>query len=171
MKLNFKKFSKKQIIVIVIIVILIVMIVPTGIYCTVYSESPIQMMSDIFQSDETLIQAKWQSEQKFTGYEFYDDGTYDNYISTFSFTGNYKIDGNKLILSNPNSNSTVTYKFSINGDTLTLSLIDENGTAPEEKEETKFTKVDHFNMKSFTDLLEDYANENSTEDTTDTTEE
>jgi hypothetical protein len=171
MKVNFKKFSKKQIIIIAIIVVLLIVLVPAGIYCTVYKETPAQMMSDIFQSDETLIQAKWQSEQKFTGYEFYDDGTYDNYISTFSFTGNYKIDGNKLILSNPNSNSTVTYKFSINGDTLTLTLIDENGTEPDEKEESKFTKVDNFNFKSFTDLLEDYANDLNSDDSTDTTEE
>lgn len=171
MKINFKKLSKKQIIIIAVIVVLIIVLVPSGIYCGIHKETPIQMMSDIFKSDETLIQAKWQSEQAFTGYEFYEDGTYDSYISTFSFTGNYKIDGSKLILSNPNSNSTVTYKFSINGNTMTLSLIDENGNKPEEKEETKFKKVEHFNMKSITDILEDYSDDINEESTANPDEE
>lgn len=166
MKVNIKKLSKKQIIIIAVIAVLLIVLVPSGIYCGIHKESPADMLSDIFRSDETLIQARWQSEEAFTGYEFYEDGTYDSYISTFSFTGNYKIDGSKLILSNPNSNSTVTYKFSINGDTMTLSLIDENGTEPEEKEKTVFKKVEHFNMKSFTDIFEDYAKDITEENTT-----
>jgi hypothetical protein len=165
MKVNFKKLSKKQIIIIAVVAVLLIVLVPSGIYCGINKESPREMLSDIFQSDETLIVAAWQGEENFTGYEFYDDGTYDSYISTFSFTGNYKIDGNKLILSNPNSNSTVTYKFSINGDTLKLKLLDENGTEPDEKEESKYTKVDRINNQSPIELLEDLANQ-SQEDTT-----
>ncbi|MFR5876472.1 MAG: DUF5640 domain-containing protein [Eubacterium sp.] len=171
MKINFKKLSKKQVIILAVVIVLLIVLIPSGIYCGIHKETPSQMLSDIFKSDETLILAKWQSEQSFTGYEFYEDGTYDSYISTFSFTGNYKIEGKKLILSNPNANSTVTYKFSINGDKMTLSLIDENGTEPDEKEELKFNKVDHFNMKSITDIFEDYANDLTEESTTDKSEE
>lgn len=166
MKVNLKKLSKKQIILIAIIAVLLIVLVPSGIYCGIHKETPADMLSDIFKSDETLIQAKWQTEEKFTAYEFFEDGTYDSYISTFSFTGNYKIEGNKLILSNPNSNSTVTYKFSINGDTMTLSLIDENGTESDEKEKTVLKKVDHINQKSITDMISDIADE-ITEDETD----
>lgn len=163
MNINIKKLSKKQVIIIAVIAVFIIVFASAGIYCAVNDESPAEMFSDIVNSDETLIQAKWQSEEAVSAYEFYDDGTYDNYISTFSFTGEYRIDGNKIILTNPNSNGSVTYKFSINGDKLKMSLIDENGTEPEEKETTVFKKVDHFNMKSFTDILEDVANQKDAE--------
>lgn len=163
MNINIKKLSKKQVIIIAVIAVFIIAFASAGIYCAVNDESPAEMFSDIVNSDETLIQAKWQSEEAVSAYEFYDDGTYDNYISTFSFTGEYRIDGNKIILTNPNSNGSVTYKFSINGDKLKMSLIDENGTEPEEKETTVFKKVDHFNMKSFTDILEDAANQKDAE--------
>lgn len=168
MSINFKKLSKKQIIIIAVVAVFVIVFAAAGIYCAVNDETPAEMFSDMVHTDETLIQAKWQSEEAVSAYEFYEDGTYDNYISTFSFTGEYRIDGNKIILTNPNSNGSVTYKFSINGDTLKMNLVDENGTEPEDKETTIFKKVDHFNMKSFTDILEDAANEkeNSEEETT-----
>lgn len=166
MKINFKKLSKKQVITIVICAILAIVIIPSGIYCGINGETPIQMAEDIFTSNEKQIVAKWQGDNAATAYEFYEDGTYDSYISTFSFTGQYQINGSELKLMNPNSSNYVLYRFSINGDTLNLTLLEESGVEPKEKEKTVYKKVDHFNMKSFTDILEEYANEVNEEETT-----
>lgn len=159
MNINFKKLSKVQISLIVVAAILIIGLIGGGVYCGVNEETPAQMINDIVKSDEELIIGKWQGEQAINGYEFKDDGTYDNYLSTFSFQGQYTLEGNKITLKNINAGSYVTYKFSINGDKLTMELVDENGVEAEESEKLIFERVKHFNMKSFTDILEDAADE------------
>jgi len=166
--MKIKSFKKSQIIAIIFAAVLILALAATGIYGIVTKESPIEVISDVFTSDEEKLVAKWQGEKAVSGYEFKEDGTYDSYISTFSYSGVYHVDGNKLTLTNPAAEGKVVYKFSIHGDTLTLSLLEENGEAPEETEENEYTKVDHFNMRSFTDILQDYADEVQEEDTTET---
>ena len=74
---NNKKANKK-LVAIIVVVILAIIIIPTTIYCVTNAVSPIQMVGDMFQSNEKQIVGKWQGEAKATAYEFYDDGTYDS---------------------------------------------------------------------------------------------
>lgn len=159
MKVNFKKLSKKQIILIAVIAVLLIVLVPSGIYCGIHKETPQQMLTDMFSSKETQIVGKWENQTSpgLSAYEFYEDGSYDNYLSTFSFTGNYTIDGNKLTLSNPNSGGTVLYKVAINGDTMTLTLLDSKGNVDPTDVKNEFARVEHLNMKSITDIFSDMA--------------
>ncbi len=163
-----KKLSKKQIIIIAAVAVLVILLATTGIYCGVKQESPAQMMSDIFTDKDELIN-KWQGEKGVAAYEFKEDGTYDSYISTFSFSGNYTTEGNKLTLSNPANGDSVVYKYKIKKDTLTLTLLQEHGKDAEESEENVYNKVDHINTKSPTDILSDFAKDatDKTEDSTD----
>ena len=160
--MKIKKLSKKQLIVFIIIAVLLVVTVPTGIYCGVKQETPAQVFSQMFTDEDKLIN-KWQSEKAASAYEFRDDGTYESYISTFSFTGNYKVEGKKLILFNPGSNGKVVYKYDIgkkgNITTLTLVLLEQNGTKAEDEDEVVYKQVDHINTKSITDLFSVYAND------------
>lgn len=157
MSINIKKLSKGQLAAVIAAAVVIIALITGGIYCGVNGETPAQLFNDIVKSNDELIIGKWQGEQAINGYEFKDDGTYDNYLSTFSFSGQYEVDGNKLTLRNVSAGSYVTYKFSINGDKLTIELINENGVESEDSEKLVLNKVDHFNMKSFTDVLEDAA--------------
>lgn len=166
MNINIKKLSKGQISIVIVLAVLIIGLLTGGIYCGVKGETPAQLFNDIVKSNDELIIGKWQGEQAINGYEFNDDGTYDNYLSTFSFSGQYTLDGNKLTLRNITAGSYVTYKFSINGDKLTMELIDENGTKIDDSDKLIFNKVNHFNMKTFTDILEDAANESKTDSDT-----
>ncbi len=159
MSVNIKKLSKGQLGAIIAGAILIIALIAGGVYCGVNDETPAQLFNDIVKSNDELIIGKWQGEQAINGYEFKNDGTYDNYLSTFSFSGQYEVDGNKLTLRNVTAGSYVTYKFSINGNKLTIQLINENGVESEDSEKLILKKVDHFNMKSFTDVLEDAAKE------------
>ena len=161
--MKFKKLSKKQLIAVIIAAVLIIVIVPTGIYCGVKNESPAQMMTNMFTDKDELIN-KWQGDKAIAAYEFKDDGTYVSYISSFNYTGNYTVEGKKLTLTNPASSGKVVYKYKIKGDELTLTLLDENGKAPEDKESVVYKKVDHINPKSVTDILGDLAKETSTEE-------
>ena len=163
--MEIKKLNKKQIIAIIIVAIVLIVTIPTGIYCTVNKESPADMLTDMFSSEDKLIN-KWQGEKAVSAYEFKEDGTYDSYVSTFSYSGNYKVEGKKLTLFNPSAGGQVVYKYKINGDKLTLTLIEENGQKPEEEQENEFTRVDHINTKSFTDILGDLAKSKENADET-----
>ena len=164
--MEIKKLNKKQIIAIIIIAVVLIVTIPTGIYCTVNKESPAQMFTDIFSSEDQLIN-KWQGEKAVSAYEFKEDGTYDSYVSTFSYSGNYKVEGKKLTLYNPSAGGQVVYKYKINGDKLTLTLLEENGQEPADEQVNEYTRVDHINTKSFTDILSDLAKsqENADEST------
>ncbi|MBQ7203518.1 MAG: lipocalin family protein [Eubacterium sp.] len=164
--MKIKKLTKGQLIVVIIVAVLLLITIPAGIYCGVNNESPADLINDIVTPDDEQIIAKWQGDKAVSAYEFKDDGSYDSYISTFSIEGIYTINGNKLTLKNQSSGGEVVYKFTIRGNTLTLTLLEENGKKVDEKEETVYKKVDHFNMKSLTDILSDYAEELNEEETT-----
>ncbi len=167
MSIQFKKVKKNQIIIIVVIALLLIILVPSAIYCGVNGENPKEMITDIFTSNEEQIIGKWQGEKGLTAYEFKDDGTYDSYISSFSYSANYLADSSKITLSNPATTGTVIYKYSVHGDTLTLKLVQENGREPEEKEEYKYKRVENIRSQSFVDFLKDYAASHETEDNQD----
>ncbi len=168
--MKIKSLSKKQLIVFLIIAVILIVTVPTGIYCGVKHETPSQMLTQMFTDQDKLIN-KWQGEKAASAYEFKEDGTYESYISTFSFTGNYKVEGKKLTLSNPATNGSVVYRYDISKkdgiETLSLTLLEENGKEAEDEQTVEYKKVDHINTKSITDLLSDFAKDSSESDDSD----
>ncbi|MBR3149761.1 MAG: hypothetical protein IKF64_06285 [Eubacterium sp.] len=162
--MKIKKLSKKQVIAIIVVAVILLVTVPTGIFCTVKKESPIEMVTNIFTDEDELI-SKWQGEKAVSAYEFKEDGTYESFISTFSYTGTYVVSGNKLTLTNPGSEGRVVYKYNVTngGKELHLTLIEENGQKKTESDELVFKKVDHINTKSFTDILTDFAKEQASQ--------
>ena len=153
------KLTKQKLIAIIVAIVLAIIIIPSGIYCIVNHESPAQLVGDIFSSKEEQIIGKWQGEKAATAYEFYEDGTYDSYISTFSYTGRYSIDGNEITLNNLNASGTVTYKFSVHGKTLTMQILKENGIDVADNEKISYSKVNRIKTTSLADLIEELTTE------------
>ena len=90
--------DKKKLITIIVAVVLVVIILPSGIYCIVHKENPVQMLTDTFSSSESQLVGKWQGASGVSAYEFNEDGTYKSYISSFDFSGTYTVDGKKYKL-------------------------------------------------------------------------
>ncbi len=175
-----KVFTRAQVILMIIIAVLIVLAGGTTVICTVTDTNPITYI--VGEASKSKLVNKWQSQTNpgLSAYEFFEDGTYTSYLSTYTFDGEYEVQGNKLILKNSSSGQTVIYKYSIVGDTLSLTLCDSNGNEISGSEASKFDRVDSLNQKSLQDIIESYResltaddDEDEDEDTTeeDTTEE
>lgn len=173
------KKSKKKIsvskkgIIITVVCLLAVIIIGGGVFCIVTEQNPVEAVQSIFTSREEAILGNWQSQDKpdLVAYVFYENGTYDSFLSNFNFDGEYTIDGNKLSLYNPDTEKRLVYKFTIYGDVLTLTLIEEDGEEVKDQEVSKYDKVDELNMRSLTDIIgqlkdEHDEKESSTETTT-----
>lgn len=162
-----KNLSKVKKIIIAVVSVILVLVIAGGVYCIATDQNPVQATKSIFTESDDQIIGKWQSQKNpgLSAYIFYEDGTYDSYISTANFSGNYKIDGNKLILKNPSTAKEITYKFSVNEKELTLTVIDE-ALATDEKEVSKYDRVDELNQKSFADIIGELK-ESKEETTTD----
>jgi hypothetical protein len=157
-------FTVPQVVLIVVVAVIAVLAIVLTSVSFVTDVNPISYISgEIHQSK---LVNKWQSQDApgLSAYEFFDDGTYKSYISTFSFNGNYTVQGDRLTLENPNSGQSVVYKYAIHGNTLTITLIEENGTEFSDRDPLKFDRVDMFNQKSFQDML-DELQEQTTEPT------
>ena len=170
MKFSIKKLSKTQIIALVLVIVFVVVIIGWGTLSVVKREDPITAVSDIFRDEDELL-GNWQGEKAINAYVFYENGTYESYLSTFSYKGLYTVNGNRITLTSAGADGTVVYKYKISGDKLTLTLISSNGNKPDEKEEHVFTKVDKLNMKTLTEAFQEFAeqleqnpDENTTED-------
>lgn len=149
-----KKSGAGRVIFVIIFSILAMTLIPSAIYCAVERINPVQMVSSTFTSNNSqLIIGKWQNQSRSSAYEFFDDGTYESYFSTFSFKGDYTVKGDELTLSNPSSNSTVVYKISVDKNSLTMTVEQENGMLSENNQTTEYGRVDRIETKSLTDLL------------------
>lgn len=159
-----KVFTAKQVILMVIIAVLVVIAAGTTIICAVTSTNPVTYIAG--EANKGKLVNKWQSQTApgLSAYEFFEDGTYTSYLSTYTFDGEYEVQGDNLILKNPNSNQNVVYKYSIIGDTLSLTLTDSNGDEMTGSEPNKFDRVDSFNQKSLQDIIDQYRNSASQED-------
>lgn len=167
--MKIKKLKGYQIAIIVFAAVIAGVLIWGGIYCAVNDETPTQLIQDVVTPDEEQLIGKWQGEKAITGYEFFEDGKYDNYLLGFSTTKYYEVDGNKLTLKSSTDNRRVVYKYKINGDKLTLALIESEGKKRDGKDKQVYTKVKHFNFKSATEAIQDLAEElKDGEDTTDT---
>ena len=162
-----KKLNKKQIIAIVIAVVFVVLVAIPGIYCAVHQESPADMIADMFTSNEKQIIGKWQTEDDkgmATGaYEFYDDGTYKSYNALagndYALEGDYTLKGSKLILK---GFKTAVYKYSINGQNLSLTLLTIDDVKQSDQDKFVYKSVDHINVPTLIDALSNAANQPTT---------
>lgn len=176
-KKNKKKISvSKKGIIIAVVCLLAVIIIGGGVFCIVTEQNPAEAVQSIFTSREEAILGNWQSQDKpdLVAYVFYENGTYDSFLSNFNFDGEYTIDGNKLSLYNPDTEKRMVYKFTIYSDVLTLTLIEEDGEEVKDQEVSKYDKVDELNMRSLTDIigqLKDEHDEKESESSTETTAE
>lgn len=162
--------DKKKLITIIVAVVLVVIILPSGIYCIVHKENPVQMLTDTFSSSESQLVGKWQGASGVSAYEFNEDGTYKSYISSFDFSGTYTVDGKKLTLYNTATNGSVEYKINVTAKKLTLTLTKENGVATkgDEKDRIEFDRVDSIKTKSISDIIDQYTTTSKAASTTTT---
>ncbi|MCH5320378.1 MAG: hypothetical protein J1E36_01350 [Eubacterium sp.] len=153
-----------KIIISVIVAVILALVIAGGAYCIVTDQNPQEAAQSIFTSNDDQIIGKWQSQKNpgISAYIFYDDGTYDSYISTANFSGNYEIDGNKLILRNPSTNKDIIYKFSVTSKELSLTVIEDDGQKPDEKEVSVYDRVDELNQKSLMDIIGELKNDAET---------
>lgn len=159
--------SKKAIIT-AVVCLLAVIIIGGGVFCVVTEQNPVEAVQSVFTSKEKAIIGNWQSQDKpdLVAYVFYENGTYDSFLSNFNFDGEYTIDGNKITLYNPNTEKKMVYKFTIYGDVLTLTLIEEDGEEVEEQEVSKYDKVEELNMRSLTDIIGQIQDEHDEQEAT-----
>lgn len=159
-------FTTKQVILAVVISVVAVLAIGATIIFATIDVNPISYIAG--EVNQNKLVNKWQSQSApgLTAYEFYDDGTYTSYLSTYTFDGEYEVNGDKITLKNTSSNQTVTYKYSIVGDTLTLTLLNTNGSEMEGREPAKFDRVDTLNQKSLQDLIDGYRSSTTEQNTT-----
>ncbi|MCC8015870.1 MAG: DUF5640 domain-containing protein [Clostridiales bacterium] len=166
-KIKLKKdFTTKQVIIIVVAAVIAVCAIASAVIFAVNDINPVSYIAG--EINQGKLVGKWQSREApgLSAYEFYDDGTYSSYISTFSFDGDYSVQGDRLSLINTVTGQTVVYKYSIVGGTLSLTLIEQNGTQFKDKDATKFDSVTSLNQKSLQDLIDSAKSTTEAADTT-----
>lgn len=149
------KLNTAQKIISIVVAIVLVVLITGGIYCIYTEQTPSEAVKSVFTGDEEQLIGKWQSQSNpgLAAYVFYDDGSYDSYLSTANFSGKYFVEGNKIILMNPTTSKDIVYKYKVNEKELSLTLVEEDGVEPEEKEVSKYDRVDELNQKSLADLI------------------
>lgn len=158
-------FTTKQLIISIVIAVFAAAIVTGTVVCAINHVNPVSYVAG--EANKGKLVGKWQSQNApgLSAYEFFEDGTYSSYISTYSFDGEYDVKGDKLVLKNTKTNQEATYKYAINGSTLSLTLVNTNGSDLDDKEPNKYDKVDSLNQKSISQMLDAYkekASESST---------
>lgn len=163
------KLSKThKIIISSVAAVIALLLIAGGVYCIVTDQNPSQAANSIFSSGEEQIVGKWQSSDNpgINAFVFYEDGTYDSYISTTNFSGEYEIDGRKLILKNPNTSKEIVYRFSVNEKKLRLTVIEEDGEKSESEDESSYDRVDELNQKSIFDIIGELKEEEESTEAT-----
>ena len=146
------KLSKAKTAIIIIAAIIFALLVAGGIYCVATDQSPATAIEAATAHQDKLV-GKWQSQKSpgLSAYVFYDDGTYDSYLSTVNFSGEYTV-------TNPNTNAQVVYKYKVKGKVLTLTLMEDD----KEAETNTYDSVDELQMKTLADLIGDSIKDNNT---------
>ena len=147
------KLSKAKTAIIIIAAIVFALLVAGG------DQSPATAIQAATAHQDKLV-GKWQSQKSpgLSAYVFYDDGTYDSYLSTVNFSGEYTVKGNKITLTNPNTNAQVVYKYKVKGKVLKLTLMEDD----KEAETNAYDSVDELQMKTLADLIGDSIKDNNT---------
>lgn len=153
-----KTFTKKQMIISIVVAVILAVVICITVICITNDFNPISYSISVVTNDKDKIIGKWQSQDMpgLSAYEFHEEGDYDSYISSFNFSGQYEIKGNILTLINTKSQEEIVYRFSVSGDTLSLTLIeDANNEKIDDDKTIKFDRVDTLNQKSIFDMLGD----------------
>ena len=131
------KLSKAKTAIIIIAAIIFALLVAGGIYCVATDQSPATAIEAATAHQDKLV-GKWQSQKSpgLSAYVFYDDGTYDSYLSTVNFSGEY----------------------TVKGKVLTLTLMEDD----KEAETNAYDSVDELQMKTLADLIGDSIKDNNT---------
>lgn len=160
-------------IAIAVAAVILALLIAGGVYCIATDQNPVEATQSIFSSDDEKLIGKWRSQSSpgLSAYVFYDDGTYDSYLSTVNFSGNYTVKGNKLTLVNPDTSKEIVYKFKISGKVLTLTLLEEDGSESKTEDISKYDSVDELNQKTLSDLIGEVAGQSKEENSEETTEE
>lgn len=154
--------EKKQLVIkwlkiaaIILAGLIVLSVIATGIYSAVVKENPVTVFTSFFKSDKNEIVGIWEDDEfnGATAFVFREDGTYDRYISTANFPGEYTIEGNKIILKNSDSDLTLTYKYRLTGDHLYINTIDSLNDDQDLSEETGYHRVDKLSQRSLNDLI------------------
>lgn len=153
-------------VIIAVIAVILAAVIASGAYCVATQQSPAQAIDTVFTGKQDKLIGKWQSQKNpgMSAFVFYDDGTYDSYLSTVNFSGEYEVDGNKLYLRNPTTKKDIVYKFSVTDKVLKLQVIEEDGKKSETKDESAYDRVDELKQKSLTDLIGEIAGQETTEE-------
>lgn len=155
------KLSTGKKIAIAAAAVILALIIAGGVYCVSTDQNPIEATQSIFSSNEEKLIGKWQSQDApgLSAYVFYDDGTYDSYLSSVNFSGEYTVKGNKLTLINPETSKEIVYKFKVSGKVLTLTLVEEDDKS-KDPEISKYDSVEELNQKTLSDLIGEVAGNN-----------
>lgn len=148
-------YSSKQVTIIAIACVVLALLIVGITVCAVNDVNPVSYIASVVTNDKKNLVAKWQSQSTpgLSAYVFNEDGTYDSYISSFKFTGEYETKGDRLILINPESKEQVEYKYSVRNDVLSMTLAKENNKKVDSSKEMKFDRVDTLNQKTIEDLI------------------
>lgn len=163
-KVNLSKTGK---IIVTVVAVIIAFVIAGGSYCIATDQNPAQATKTIFASDKVKLVAKWQSQSApgLSAYVFYEDGTYDSYLSTVKFSGTYSVKGHEITLVNPESKKEVKYHYNISGKVLTLTALDNEGIK-DKSDVLKFDYVDELKQKTINDLIGELVTEDDKESET-----
>ena len=158
-------FTTGQIILSVVLAFIAALAIITTVVCSVNHINPVSYIAGETSKDKLVN--KWQSQSApgLSAYEFYDDGTYSSYISTFSFDGQYDVicSGSLLGISYKRIQSnSVGYKTDYEMSSLDFEeFLWAKGyeTAPDEmlakmKAVKPFTELEH---RVYSDLFRDFC--------------
>lgn len=153
------KLNKTQTIISIVVAVIMLIVIASGVYCVATKQNPVDAAKSVFTANDEQIIGKWQSQKSpgLSAFVFFDDGTYDSYISTVVFSGTYEINGNKITLTNPKTAKEIVYSFSVTEKELSLKVIEEDGEKSENKDETKYDRVNELNQKTLTDMIGELA--------------
>lgn len=163
-KVNLSKTGK---IIVTAVAVILALFIAGGSYCIATDQNPVEATKTIFASDKVKLVGKWQSQSApgLSAYVFYEDGTYDSYLSTVKFSGTYTVKGHEITLVNPESKKEVKYNFNISGKVLTLTALDNEGIK-DKSDVLKFDSVDELKQKTINDLIGELVSEKDKESET-----
>lgn len=147
--------NKTQKILVAVIAVCAALAIALGAYSIVTKQNPVDTVKAVFTDEDEKIVGKWQSIEKpgLSAFVFYDDGTYDSYISTVNFTGEYTISGNKLTLVNPTTAKTIVYRFTVDDTKLTLQVVEDENVENPDNTKSNYERVDELNQKTLSDMI------------------
>ncbi len=149
-----RKLSTLWKVIIIVVAVIVVVAATFGIIALVTDDNPVTYTTAVVTNSENKLIANWESED-YPGryaYTFNEDGTYQEYYGNYSFDYEYEATVTHLTLRNPQSGLEEVYKYTISGDTLKLTLVEQYGREIEDGETTIYHKVDTLNMADISDL-------------------